>query len=85
MDEQQTLRKLLRQVCAEEAELLADMGMEPNFRNAVLLGQVKKAAKGDAAAFRCLRELLGEGDGPVTELSGLSDRALLAMLEEPDG
>lgn len=86
MDQRQTLLRLLRQECAEEAQLLTEMGLAPSFENAVLLSQVKKAARGDAAAAKYIRELLGEepGVGPSAELADLSDRELLAILERGD-
>ncbi len=86
MDQRQVLLRILRQECPEEAQLLTEMGVAPSFENAVLLSQVKKAARGDASAAKYIRELLGEEteDGPVSELSALTDGELLALLEQAD-
>ena len=92
MDEKQILLRRLEHVCTEDAELLREIGVEPNFRNAVLLAHVKKAAKGDATATRYLREILaeekssekGEASAPSTDLSAMTDTELLQMLQDAD-
>lgn len=83
MDQRQILLQMLQQECAEEAQLLTEMGVAPSFENAMLLSQVKKAARGDAAAARYLRELLEERpDVPAGALSALTDGELMALLEQ---
>jgi len=85
MDQRQILLQMLQQECAEEAQLLTEMGVAPSFENAMLLSQVKKAAKGDAAAARYLRELLEERqDVPDGALSTLTDEELMDLLEQGD-
>jgi len=90
MDEKDTLRRMLEQVCAEEAGELEAMGVAPSYANLILLMQVKKAARGDASAGRFLRELLEENredsvsPGDLPEFSAFTDAELLAALEAPD-
>jgi len=85
MDQRKILLQMLQQECADEAQLLTEMGVAPSFENTALLSQVKKAAKGDMSAVKYIRELLyEETEKPesLPELSALTDGELLALLEQ---
>ena len=71
-------------------EELAARGLEPTGAGLLLLGQLNKAAKGDTAAAKFLKEMAEEPagkekaekgkDGAGLDLSALSDRELMDML-----
>ena len=69
-------------------EELAARGLEPTGAGLLLLGQLNKAAKGDTAAAKFLKEMAEERSekepeaGGEIDLSALSDKQLMAMLGE---
>ena len=72
-------------------EELAVRGLDPTGAGLVLLGQLNKAAKGDTAAAKFLKEMAeGAGkeesgkknSGPELDLAALSDRELMDMLKK---
>ena len=67
-----------------------ELGLEPTYLNQIVFAAVKKAAGGDTAAARFIRDTVGEkpeeeGQGSPTaepDLSGLTDEQLRAILRE---
>lgn len=84
------LREALSQEVWEEEkrEQLRAMGYRGTWMDLLFQAQVERAAKGDATAFRLLRDAMAEAaeaeekDRPLTaeELKGLTDDELRAML-----
>ena len=90
-DMRQLTRQMLRTKLPEDDSLrqeLAARGLDPTGAGVVILGQLNKAAKGDTAAAKFLKEMAEEPEEKSPESSGeidlsaLSDRQLMAMLGE---
>ena len=88
-DMRQLTRQMLRTKLPEDDSLreeLAAHGLDPTGAGVVILGQLNKAAKGDTAAAKFLKERAEERPEEIPEtgcevdLSTLSDRQLMAML-----
>ena len=78
------LREVLsREVEGEAGEKLRRLGYAGTWMDLLSQAQVEKAAKGDATAFRLLRDALEEAEtAQISDLRVLSDEQLHAMLEE---
>ena len=78
------LREVLsREVEGEAGEKLRRLGYAGTWMDLLSQAQVEKAAKGDATAFRLLRDALEEAEtAQISDLRALSDEQLHAMLEE---
>lgn len=78
------LREVLsREVEGEAGEKLRRLGYAGTWMDLLSQAQVEKAAKGDATAFRLLRDALEEAEtAQISDLRALSDEQLRAMLEE---
>lgn len=86
------LRKALSREVPQEQERqrLRELGYEGTWMDLLSQAQVDRAARGDTAAFRLLRDTMAQEDEEPSaldgeDLRGLSDealRALLARLEE---
>ena len=88
-DMRQLTRQMLHTRLPEDDSLreeLAAHGLDPTGAGVVILGQLHKAAKGDTAAAKFLKELAEERSekeaetGGEIDLSALSDGQLMAML-----
>lgn len=87
--EQKRFGSILRQALSRpvedgaQKERLRALGYEGTWMDLLTQAQVERAAKGDTAAFRLVRDTMDGQEEPVTEeaLKHLPDETLRAMLE----
>lgn len=77
-------RALDKMVEGEEGERLRALGYRGTWMDLLTQAQIEKAARGDATAFRLVREALAEGEEGV-DLRQLTDAELRNLLEAEDG
>lgn len=77
-------RALDKMVEGEEGERLRALGYRGTWMDLLTQAQIEKAARGDATAFRLVRESLAEGEEGV-DLRQLTDGELRNLLEAEDG
>lgn len=77
-------RALDKMVEGEEGERLRALGYRGTWMDLLTQAQIEKAARGDATAFRLVREALAEGEEGV-DLRQLTDGELRNLLEAEDG
>ena len=88
--EQKSFGAILRQalekaVEGEEGERLRQLGYRGTGMDLLSQAQVEKAARGDTAAFRLVRDTVAEAEERSVDLAELTDAELRRLLEDGAG
>lgn len=88
--EQKSFGAILRQalekaVEGEEGERLRQLGYRGTWMDLLSQAQVEKAARGDTAAFRLVRDTVAEAEERSVDLVELTDAELRRLLEDGAG
>lgn len=88
--EQKSFGAILRQalekaVEGEEGERLRQLGYRGTWMDLLSQAQVEKAARGDTAAFRLVRDTVAEAEERSVDLAELTDAELRRLLEDGAG
>ena len=78
-------RALDKMVEGEEGERLRSLGYKGTWMDLLSQAQVEKAARGDTAAFRLVRDTVAEAEERSVDLAELTDAELRRLLEDGAG